>query len=95
MQDRKSAVRTVFIKVEKYTFWYDYTLLSCPQSASPQCVYQCGKKQFGIIILYMQVRKSAVRSVCINVEKYTFWYNYTLFSCPQFIKVEKKDIGMI
>ena len=40
MQDRKSAVRTVFIKVEKYTFWYDYTLYASPQVRSPHCVYQ-------------------------------------------------------
>ena len=40
MQDRKSAVRTVFIKVEKYTFWYDYTLYASPQVLSQHCVYQ-------------------------------------------------------
>ena len=84
MQVRKSAVRIVFIKVEKYTFCYNYVyFISCPQSASLQCVYHCGKKKrFDIIILCMQVRSPKVRSlqvriVFIKVEKTTFWYDYT------------------
>ena len=61
---RSPQVCSVFITVEKKTFWYNYTLYASPQSESPQCVHQ-GWKNYILVWLHFyaspHVRMSAIR----------------------------------